>query len=77
MSPQDKAQELFNVFDDILDTNCFSVKEMAKQCAIAAVDQIILENENNEISSRRLYLDSGDYRLSEFYEIVKEEINAL
>lgn len=76
MSPKDKAKELFGIFENIIPDNCgASPRYTAKSCACAAVDQIMLENDSNDVSQRTLYVQYACYTLQEFYEQVKLEID--
>jgi hypothetical protein len=63
MTPKEKADELFNKYD-----NYPLTYEWKKQCALIAVDEILLHEKNNHSE-----LD----KISEYWEEVKQEIEKL
>jgi hypothetical protein len=62
MIPKEKAQELFNKMDMIIYTDQDNWKSQCKQCAIIAVDEIIL------------YCNQYEW---EYWQEVKQEIESL
>ena len=75
MTPKEKAIELVNKQLIILANAFFaslrSKNEMAKQCALICVDEI-LENIPNEVMSYKPFMMNNDY-----WQEVKQEINKL
>ena len=71
MTPKDKALELYNKYEQLGRdfTRGVSMKEFAKQCALIAVDEIIMEREV-------IYASLG-IRTGEFWIEVKAEIENL
>jgi hypothetical protein len=70
MTPKDKAQKLFNNFENVVIDevdNYYSRRDLSKQCALVAVDEII----NNDGFARH-----DDY-LIEYWQQVKQEIENL
>jgi len=70
MTPKEKALELYNLYDNLSRdfTRGVSIKEMAKQCALIAVDEIL----------NVLVYSPTDYGASIFYwNQVKQEIEKL
>ena len=71
MTPKEKGLELYNLYDNLCRdfTRGVSIKEMAKQCALIAVDEIIIElQECGEVWMKRRI---------EYWKEVKQEIEKL
>lgn len=78
MSSEDKAKELYAVFADIISDNYGAdPHNTAKECARAAVKQIMLENVSNDVQYNVMDMGSSTFALCDFYELVKAEINLL
>jgi hypothetical protein len=87
MSPQEKAKELVDQFMDLSEeqeynTPRYMTKEMAIQCALIAVNEIIESREDDgAFDDTRSVIGSEYYSLHPMYltywEQVKEEINKL
>lgn len=80
MTPQEKANQLYGVFEVILHTHFgygIAKDTAVRKCACAAVDLIMRENEDNDVDQTAKYDVKYSYTINEFYEIVKEEINKL
>jgi hypothetical protein len=52
MTPQEKANELFDKMDMIIYTDQDNWKQQCKQCALIAVDEIIKQSMDNQFSER-------------------------
>lgn len=76
MTPKEKAEKLFNKFiiiDDLSDStgNSLYFNAHAKQCAIVAVDEILL------IAPEMHMEGFGNLTIREYYKKVKKEIEKL
>ena len=73
MTPKDKALELYNKYEQLGRdfTRGVSMKEFAKQCALMAVDEILL------IAPMMHMEGFGNLTIREYYKKVKQEIEKL
>ena len=73
MTPKDKALELYNKYEQLGRdfTRGVSMKEFAKQCALIAVDEILL------IAPMMHMEGFGNLTIREYYKKVKQEIDKL
>jgi len=73
MTPKDKALELYNKYEQLGRdfTRGVSMKEFAKQCALIAVDEILL------IAPMMHMEGFGNLTIREYYKKVKQEIEKL
>jgi hypothetical protein len=67
MTPKEKAEELMRSYDFVYIPNYTCINEV-KECALIAVDEILLHEKNNHS-----VLD----KITEYWEEVKEEIQKL
>jgi len=77
MTPKEKAQELFDIFNQP-DRSNYPYVHNAQQCALIAVDEIIKASPTNPLKSGyiELYSDMVD-ESTEYWEDVKKEIELL
>ena len=75
MTPKEKAQELYNTYEQLGRdfTRGVSMNEFAKQCALIAVDEI-LNNFGSKVGDKTHYCN---YMTIQYYEEVKHEIEKL
>ena len=73
MTPKDKALELYNKYEQLGRdfTRGVSMKEFAKQCALIAVDEILL------IAPMMHMEGFGNLTIREYYKKVKQKIEKL
>jgi hypothetical protein len=73
MTPKDKALELYNKYEQLSRdfTRGVSMKEFAKQCALIAVDEILL------IAPMMHMEGFGNLTIREYYKKVKQKIEKL
>tara|TARA_R110000868_G_scaffold364012_2_gene626429 strand:+ start:1564 stop:1785 length:222 start_codon:yes stop_codon:yes gene_type:complete len=73
MTPKDKALELYNKYEQLGRdfTRGVSMKEFAKECALIAVDEILL------IAPMMHMEGFGNLTIREYYKKVKQEIEKL
>ena len=73
MTPKDKALELYNKYEQLGRdfTRGVSMKEFAKQCALIAVDEILL------IAPMMHMEGFGNLTIREYYKKVKQELEKL
>ena len=73
MTPKDKALELYNKYEQLGRdfTRGVSMKEFAKQCALIAVDEILL------IAPMMHMEGFGNLTIREYYKKVKQDIEKL
>ena len=73
MTPKDKALELYNKYEQLGRdfTRGVSMKEFAKQCALIAVDEILL------IAPMMHMEGFGNLTIREYYKKVKKETEKL
>lgn len=73
MTPKDKALELYNKYEQLGRdfTRGVSMKEFAKQCALMAVDEILL------IAPMMHMEGFGNLTIREYYKKVKQETEKL
>jgi hypothetical protein len=81
MPPKEKAKELFDKYVKIIYAITGGIggktSILAKQCALLAVDEIINENEENEVSQEIAYTIATFLTNEQYWHKVKEEINKL
>ncbi len=78
MTPKEKAQQLIYAFEAFTDRD--NELEFAKQCALIAVDEIILTCAFNDYKTKKHFEhcnDYDDYYFWTYWEEVKQEINKL
>lgn len=82
MTPQEKAIELYNKYDNLIRdfTKGISIKDCSKQCALIAIDEIL--NMNLCLPVVLTIQDEKDIEnsikiLSEYWKEVKQEIEKL
>lgn len=69
MTPKEKADELVDVYYQLVDYPTPHWKNLSKQCALIAVDEIL---------SMGIMSDSGDWEMAKLYwQEVKQEIEKL
>ena len=71
MTPKQKANELYNYYDDLLNKyyeNPIVNDNQLKQCALKSVDELIIEKNKWE---------NGSFYTSKYWDYVKQEIEKL
>jgi hypothetical protein len=70
MTPKEKAEQLFQLYLPFVESGHIEeIKYRCKQCALIAVDEIM-----NVLNK---HLPAEDYKVMNYYEEVKQEIEAL
>ena len=84
MTPKEKAEELFNMFiiiDDLSDStgNSLYFNAHAKQCALIAVDEIVLELEYHQRhpETKDMMIKIRISQAFQYWKAVKQEIEKL
>jgi hypothetical protein len=82
MTPKDKAKELVNVYLDITKRSLdiegwFYDIDIAKQCALIAVDELIEEACFTDEYIKSVFFTDGYYDRQDYWQEVKQEIEKL
>jgi hypothetical protein len=84
MTPKEKAEELFNQYANVIYDRALTVMqyEICKQCALIAVDEIILSRKDDSQFDDTLWAGGSDmYRMHPMYlnywQEIKQEIENL
>jgi len=72
MTPKEKAKELFNKYYQLCADSSYPYN-MAKQCALIAVDEILKSVSVNKV----LYLTDMTYQIYTYWSKVKDELELL
>jgi hypothetical protein len=72
MTPQEKAKELFDKFeDDLMECDTYFLEAAKKRCALIAVEEII------DLNLGLSNCDENNWAIEKFYIEVKQEIEKL
>lgn len=72
LTPQEKALKLYDIYmDEMIEKEAYFVESAAKQCAMIAVDQIILSNPHSNP------FNTNVYSTMDYWQQVKTEIEKL
>lgn len=80
MTPEEKAKELvekfypFTIYADATLTGKKNAWHKAQQCALIAVDEIILDNDDNETSDKIVYTTGRYLTAAQYWNEVKKAI---